>query len=1000
MAEREGESPEERRERSESLELRRRGLELEELEAKKADRARAEEENELAKTREAGEKSAKEAKEAIEGGKKKKEKFFERLKGEDKGNIWLFLIFVITLLDMFYIPGLGDRYSGFTFTWWNLSLDFVGIIVTSNLFLTFLLVIFLIRFIRKDYSFLPLLFIFLGISYLGKYFGYTFDFGSYYTYTIIGLIVIALIALGYFKKELSIFTSENAAVLIFTFVYSFFLLNSGWVFQPKALIHFAFITAFGLTFIKSHEDSEDRWYYLTVIILLVDFFGYNLLRNLYSFRLVPFLFAFVVWYIHDKTQNKWATITAVLIALIIGIAAINDARTDGGFTNWGWVSAEKPLSITARWTSVTKIITTYIQRQIEFATGGLYRSQVELNQYAPLGVFFERLRAAQPRFYDDEPVTLWATISTRTLSDPVIVNFDCYRWNGNTRTGIKADDVINPKQPFSVGTYEEKDVECTFNNKLAAGTTTVSFAATYNFETSAYQKLYFIDKERLRAMRREEIDPLKQYGINDLKIDDTQDQGPATVYTNGPVELAVRIQKLIAVSNEKDIYPVLDILLQNRNKISDKNGNPVGEWQGVIKKVSELVVVLPVGLSIEKNNCHPVPFEEIGKDKVNEYCAESCTQVCVKSCENFNYDDAKKKDCLDKCPDPQKSDTRKKCDAQCLGLFKGDTQGEQYHGYRLDIKKLNEVDTKNDYRDIDRFKTFGCRLTADNTVLDNVPITTKYIRLKARYDYFLEKKYDVTVEKSLIPYIPASSEEAIDSALGKVEEGYAQLEDVPVSANSLKALVRLESGGRHCCAESGRNNARTCKPSDDISCPAERVLTSFDGSSIGIMQINSKCDGCAQRNKNYETKVCASDQNIYNRDCNIKVGLEILKNYYKSYANDGIKEDTLNKYCSTKWEYGGKNLHRLYLGYRRFDAVLRAYNGWGCNVDKIKTKCSNYCGSKDTCINNCISGTVFYVDKVKDIAKQIESGRLPTTDALDELPSMEEFEESATPAKP
>ena len=916
------------------------------------------------------------------------------------GSLFILFAILINLFDnkLFRFGFLGSVWNGFQLSSFA-NVDYLGLL-TAPLVMGLILFYYFTK--RGGRSLFVSFFVIFLLTYVGKYIQIPLlsgiGFSSLYVY--IGLAFVIIIgALFKVIHDKKILETDEITIILLAYVIGFFFLNPGWMVYWRAQFHFWFIIAFGLFYIRQYEEANGeawKWHVWIIGLLLTDFFVTAYIEAFPFFQYLPFLTAVVCLYVKQaEPENKFA-LWILMGALILLIA--NQASASGYLGGYDWLQAGKVVddskSVFARSYETIKLA---IERQIEFATGGLYRSQVELNQYAPLGVFFERVRAAQPRFYDDEPVTLWATISARTLGDPVVVNFDCSRWNGNTRINLQSDDKLTPPYPFTVGTYEEKDVECTFSEKkLAAGLNTISLSATYNFDTSAYQKLYFMDKERLRAMRRENLDPLKEYGIVDLSIDATEDQGPATIYTNGPVELAVRAgNKLIAVSNDKDIYPVLEILLQNRNKITGKNGNPIGEWQGKIKKVNELVVVLPAGMNLLTTDCNPVPFKEID---VNKYCVDSCTEVCKNSCEEYNYDLDKKKQCIDSCPDPAKSDTRKKCDSQCLGLFRGDTTKEKYHGYALDIEKLNELDANSGYRDIDRFKTFQCRITADQSVLDNVPITTKYIRLKARYDYLLEKSYDVTVEKSPVPTVPVSSQKAIDNAVGKVEGGYVLLGDVSIPYNSLNALVYLESRGRHCCQESGKTSAKTCKASDDLSCPADRVLTSFDGSSIGIMQVNTKCTGCAERNRNFESQVCDSGQNVYTRACNIKVGLEILKNSYKNYK-DGIKNDTLAKYCSSKWEFAGRNLYSLYKSYRGFDAVLRAYNGWGCNVDKIKTKCSAYCGTKQSCIDNCISGTVFYVDKVNGIAAQMQSGLISAPLAIDELPNTEEFEDSATPTK-
>ena len=74
----------------------------------------------------------------------------------------------------------------------------------------------------------------------------------------------------------------------------------------------------------------------------------------------------------------------------------------------------------------------------------------------------------------------------------------------------------------------------------------------------------------------------------------------------------------------------------------------------------------------------------------------------------------------------------------------------------------------------------------------------------------------------------------------------------------------------------------------------------------------------------------------------------------------------------------------MYKSYRGFDAVLRAYNGWGCNIDKISAKCNGNI--------NCIRGTVFYVDKVHQIAGAIEAGNIQALPRVEQITYADESE--------
>ena len=63
---------------------------------------------------------------------------------------------------------------------------------------------------------------------------------------------------------------------------------------------------------------------------------------------------------------------------------------------------------------------------------------------------------------------------------------------------------------------EDVPFECRFDRgALKQGTNNIRVKAQFNFETLGYLKTYFMDIERMRALRRENTDPLKQYGINE-----------------------------------------------------------------------------------------------------------------------------------------------------------------------------------------------------------------------------------------------------------------------------------------------------------------------------------------------------------------------------------------------------------------------------------------------------------------------------------------------------
>lgn len=702
--------------------------------------------------------------------------------------------------------------------------------------------------------------------------------------------------------------------ILYALVYAALLLGG---FSIIILFHLAF-AGFVYTYIlkgfqREQEITQAHWTFL--ILFTLDMFLFPALyglntysTNLPIFNIITSRLLLPIWFFYMISFTREglgrSLITVVVMLFYIGYLGVYmypyvqtqlaeiPAEQKSEFIN-APIKAMKNY-----WLGIKEVI----ESRLDIATGGLYRSQVEKNQFEPLGVFFDRVRAAQPKFYTDEDVTLWGTIKSRTLSDPVNVNFTCFRWKDGKRVQAQTNeqdsgkrDIVYPGA-FTVYTLEDKDVECTFKpKKLDAGTNIVTLSATYNFLTSAYKKNYFIDKERQRAMTRENLDPLKEFGITD--------RNPITVHTNGPVEIAIDLQPLTAVSDGRDVSPALGILLKNRDKITDKSGKAVGEWQGKIKKISELVVVLPKGITLEKESCKPVKFEII--DNAGDFCTASCSSVINKPCEERCITEQSAEGfqlCYEPClKGSEISEATKKCNDECNSIFKGESEGEaNYVGYSLNIEEL-EKRTRDEYKDIERFKTFLCRITPREGVLENTPITTKFIRVRARYNYLLEKSYNVVVEQA-----PST----IGSVFSDAVNQYAQSEGV--DPDLVKAIAIIESGAKQC-----RDGSSTC--------PKDQVIT--NGVSLGIMQINVR-DQPGRTWLTDASSICGAGKTAYDIDCNIQLGIKILKEKYEQFGRD-------NKPRS----YTCGSFARIYQGW---DAALRGYNGWGCTgadlnyVEKVK----------------------------------------------------------------
>jgi hypothetical protein len=270
-------------------------------------------------------------------------------------------------------------------------------------------------------------------------------------------------------------------------------------------------------------------------------------------------------------------------------------------------------------------------------------------------------------------------------------------------------------------------------------------------------------------------------------------------------------------------------------------------------------------------------------------------------------------------------------------------------------------------KDIDKHRSFRCRFDPSQSVLGNEPITTRYFRVRARYNYLLENSVTVNVEQlpvAVVDRVP----DAISQAIANIKLGHP-LWFEGLSLDLISAIALRESEWKHCCTEGGKNKAGTCKPSDEPICGDYKILTSYTPPpkppSIGIMQINKKNEGLA-------SSVCKVGQTIYDKECNILIGIKILKEAYRQYTN-GIPKTKLEEYCPSSVQ---RDRHNKYISYRGISAALRAYNGLGCRPESDCQKACANSKTPSTCFDNCVAGTINYVEKILDTANKIRNGEI------------------------
>jgi hypothetical protein len=225
-----------------------------------------------------------------------------------------------------------------------------------------------------------------------------------------------------------------------------------------------------------------------------------------------------------------------------------------------------------------------------------------------------------------------------------------------------------------------------------------------------------------------------------------EDRSPIAVYTNGPAKIEMGTNSpLIGVSKDYIVQPSLDISLANREG-----------WEGRINQLKELVLFLPEGVKMNPETSCNKKFVNYNLSVCGDPLLSNCCEegdencmACTQSCEQFV-----KNECLEVCDGFTDADEKSRCQADCIDretvckktcdsfFVEG---GQKYNGYALDIE---DIKFRDESKDFEKGKLFRCRFRPEpSEVLGNAPITTKSFRVKARYDYTVEKAVSVQIDK-------------------------------------------------------------------------------------------------------------------------------------------------------------------------------------------------------------------------------------------------------------
>ncbi|MBI4453186.1 hypothetical protein HY636_00920 [Candidatus Woesearchaeota archaeon] len=612
--------------------------------------------------------------------------------------------------------------------------------------------------------------------------------------------------------------------ILFSLLFHFLILVQITNLWTKLFINFVLAIIVYFAFIPDEEKTESIKELFVVVSLYLtwDFFGAHFYQIgngiLYGYVFNPF---FTPWWFYYAVlvRSKARTRISILLILAIILFWLGVLFSSVYISQMG--IEEKGLMLTQAhsdnlklvvekstefWKNIASTIAKSIfniklfwQQRIEMATGGdYYAGRIEQSKGEPLGVTIEEVKAAGYEFEPDEQINVFGIIKARTLDDGIIIRPGCYLGYKTEYNQKFVEGDIGPEKEYTIFDMGEQDVDCRFppaieEPEIIKQSNQVVLTASFNFETMAYLKTYFMYQDRLRSLTRMGIDPLDEFGI--------KDKNPTAVFTNGPVMLGIGTKKPplgVGVSGMGSLsVGDLSSTAENLVRIGVTVDNNYG-WKGKIKRINQVIIEVPNSMEILFDTCsHPFT---VYADKnnlnncVNDYVSHS-SKPFIECAEKLSSD-------FDRY-EPQSVELAKKntevvsCVTEtCAKEFDG------FVGYSLQTSAVGKG-----LENIKTYKTFSCKFSVSDPekLLGTAPITPIYFRARTRYDYEIEKTTSVKVKKILDSYGSSfvqhnnigqiDSEDAFQSIAQKSWSSIIKFSQSPEEQCTIFALIAATSGG-------------------------------------------------------------------------------------------------------------------------------------------------------------------------------------------------------------
>ncbi len=400
----------------------------------------------------------------------------------------------------------------------------------------------------------------------------------------------------------------------------FWVFYNLWAFGVTAtwggFMHFIFIVLFYLTFCMGPAFEEDKtqikWWLFIIILfdfLLPDFFG-NIYPNL-PIASLPFLFFGVLLFAQVYQPSKISIFFIIFFVTFYFFqfstmgAAFREVIEQRQGDDADFEDRKNPFKFDY-WRGLWKDM---INQSMYYGSGQqYYESKVDENSKKKLGVYIEELTKNPREYNDNEQIVLDAILTAENfISDeedpsfePINIQLSCAAYK---KDKIYTKGRIIPTERYEITSYDVENIQCAFEPwQLERGNYEIRVEATFNFETQAYLKRYFVSKEKIDSLRRKQLIKKDEDILKLNKIDDTN---PISKNSVGPVtiEASERIPIIIKLDSENINKNLFGVQLENK-------------WEGEIDKVKNIQFFIPEGVEIEKGGCsfhmknYPIPDEK------------------------------------------------------------------------------------------------------------------------------------------------------------------------------------------------------------------------------------------------------------------------------------------------------------------------------------------------------------------------------------------------------